>query len=346
MIYVDINTVGSYTVTYVVSDSATNTSTSTRVVNVLARPSSGSTGGGGGSTVVVPPTIPTYSTTVTPANGGTLNYTFSDSSAITVVVPANTVTSNTTITVSEVSLSTDNTPGSGTGAFMIGGSVFNITAIDINNSSITSFTNNLTISITLSSLPSDTSNLGVYYYDSISDSWILIENAVFDTTTNKVTFTVNHLTIFAIFNIAGIPSTIDTTSVESDIPQSFWTTGKWVKTEDRSTVYFVDSNNDRHAYPNESIWYSYFNDDFSFVSTITKEELATYTLKNNVPYNTGILFKIPTIAKVYVVGVNGLIQWIETEEKAIELYGTNWNKLVHDLPDELFGDYVLGDDIE
>ncbi|MDD3284874.1 MAG: hypothetical protein PHZ07_04745 [Patescibacteria group bacterium] len=111
-------------------------------------------------------------------------------------------------------------------------------------------------------------------------------------------------------------------------------------------MYFVDTDNIRHAYSNEKIWYSYFNDDFSFVTTITKEELATYTLGKNVPYNAGILFKIPTVAKVYLVGSNGTIRWIKTEEKAIELYGTNWNKLVHDLPDELFGDYVLGDDIE
>ncbi|MDD3284546.1 MAG: hypothetical protein PHZ07_03045, partial [Patescibacteria group bacterium] len=324
-----------------------NYKVSTDWIPKSARPSSGSTGGGwNGSTIVTPPTIPTYSTTVTPANGGTLNYTFTDNSSITVVVPANTVISNTTITVSEGSLSTDNTPNSSTGAFMIGNSIFNISAIDINNSSITSFTNNLTISITLSSIPSDTSNLGVYYYDTTLDSWILVENAVFDTVTNKVVFTVNHLTKFAIFNITGVPDTIDTNDVESSIPQSFWTTGKWVKTEDRSTVYFVDSNNDRHAYPNESIWYSYFDNDFSFVSTITKEELATYTLGKNVPYNTGILFKIPTVAKVYLVGVNGLIQWIKTEEKAIELYGANWNKLVHDLPDEFFGDYTEGEEIE
>ncbi|MDD3284630.1 MAG: hypothetical protein PHZ07_03485 [Patescibacteria group bacterium] len=159
-------------------------------------------------------------------------------------------------------------------------------------------------------------------------------------------FTVNHLTKFAIFNITGVPSTIDTKDVGSSIPQSFWTTGKWVKTEDTSTVYFVDTDNIRHSYVNEKIWYSYFDNDFSFVTTITKEELATYTLGKNVPYNAGILFKIPTVAKVYLVGSNGTIRWIKTEEKAIELYGTNWNKLVHDLPDAFFGDYTLGEVIE
>ncbi|MDD3284866.1 MAG: GLUG motif-containing protein [Patescibacteria group bacterium] len=209
---IDINTVGAYNVTYVVSDTAGNTSTSTRVVNVIDRPSSGSTGGG-------------WSNTNTNNNNNQNNN-------------------------------------------------------DNENNNNEEQNNN----------EEDNTN----------------NNEV-----NKI-----------------------------------WKTGKWVKTSDSSTVYFVDTDNIRHSYVNEKIWYSYFNDDFSFVITITKEELATYTLGKNVPYNAGILFKIPTVAKVYLVGSNGTIRWIKTEEKAIELYGKDWNKLVHDLPDELFGDYTEGEVIE
>ncbi len=125
-----------------------------------------------------------------------------------------------------------------------------------------------------------------------------------------------------------------------------YTEGKWVKTSDSKTVYFVDNNNVRHAYPNQNIWKSYFGNDFSFVITITKEELASYPLDRNVPYKSGAMFKISSIPKVYRVGEDRLIQWLKTEDAAKRLYGNNWNKLIQDLPDGFFGDYVMGEDIE
>ncbi len=125
-----------------------------------------------------------------------------------------------------------------------------------------------------------------------------------------------------------------------------WTTGRWIKTRDSSTVYLVDTNNDRHAYPNQDIWRSYFDKDFSFVEIVSKEELASYKLSKNVPYNKGTLIKISTIPKVYLVEDNNTIRWIKTENTAKRLYGNSWSKLIHDLPDALFGDYKMGSDKE
>ncbi len=125
-----------------------------------------------------------------------------------------------------------------------------------------------------------------------------------------------------------------------------FTDGRWVKTSDSKTVYFVDSDNVRHAYPNQNIWKSYFGNDFSFVEIITKEELASYPLDRNVSYKAGAMFKISSIPKVYRVGEDRLIQWIKTEDTAKRLHGDNWNKLVQDLPDGFFGDYVIGEDLE
>ncbi len=124
----------------------------------------------------------------------------------------------------------------------------------------------------------------------------------------------------------------------------FWTDGTYVKTNDKSDVYFLDRNNIRHAYPNQNIWKSYFNNDFSFVNTISKEELASYQLDKNVPYNINTLFKIPSIPKVYRVNNNRSISWIKTEELAKTLCGDNWNTLVQDLPDSSLSDYVLEED--
>ncbi len=125
---------------------------------------------------------------------------------------------------------------------------------------------------------------------------------------------------------------------------STWTNGTWIKTNDNRAVYFVDSNNIRHAYPNQNIWKSYFGNDFSFVTIISKEQMASYPLDRNVPYNTNALFKIASIPKVYRVGMNRTASWINSEELAKILYGINWNKLVQDLPDAFFGDYIITDD--
>lgn len=121
---------------------------------------------------------------------------------------------------------------------------------------------------------------------------------------------------------------------------------RWIKTPDNSTIYLLDANNIRHSYPTEKVWYSYFAKDFSFVETISNEELSGYALGKNVQFKKGSLIKTPSVPKVYLVGDNFLIQWIKTEETAIRLYGADWNKLVYDFPESFFSDYVLGDDIE
>ncbi len=138
------------------------------------------------------------------------------------------------------------------------------------------------------------------------------------------------------------PSENNTTSTPITIID--WTSGTWVKTSDSRAVYFVDSNNARHAYPNQNIWRSYFGDDFSFVTTISKEQMASYQLDRSVPYNVNSLFKISSVPKVYRVGYNRSISWIHSEELARTLYGNSWNKLVQDLSDAFFGDYAITDD--
>ncbi len=125
-----------------------------------------------------------------------------------------------------------------------------------------------------------------------------------------------------------------------------YTEGRWLKLADQSAVYFLDENNIRHAYPNLAVWQSYFEDDFSFVETISVAEIANYALGRNVPFNSGALLKIPSVAKVYYVAQNGLIHWVTDEAIAVSLYGSNWAKLVKDLPESFFLDYSVGGDIE
>jgi len=128
---------------------------------------------------------------------------------------------------------------------------------------------------------------------------------------------------------------------------TYFTNGSFVKTNNISTVYFISKDNTRHSYPSEAIWYSYFNKDFTFVETKEDIDFSQYRLGKNVTFKVGTLFKVPSVPKVYLVSSdNGLIRWIKTEDKAIELYGKDWNKLVYDLDESLFSDYTEGEVIE
>ncbi len=126
-----------------------------------------------------------------------------------------------------------------------------------------------------------------------------------------------------------------------------FTDGLWIKIDNIRTVYFVnEQSKTRHIYPSEAIWRSYFGNDFSFVETVSKQDLSSYKLGRNVVFKKGTLFKIPSVPKVYLVDDNGLIHWIKTESTAIRLYGENWKYLVYDLNEAFFGDYTEGRPIE
>ena len=124
-----------------------------------------------------------------------------------------------------------------------------------------------------------------------------------------------------------------------------YNTGRWVKLDEQKAVYFLDSDNVRHAYPTQAVWVSYWGEDFSAVETITTAEMAGYALGRNVPFNVGTLIKIPSVSKVYYVSYNGVIAWITDADVAKSLLGANWIKSVRDLPESFFLDYVVGSDI-
>lgn len=111
-------------------------------------------------------------------------------------------------------------------------------------------------------------------------------------------------------------------------------------------VYYVDSEGRRHAFPNERIYFSWYA-DFNDVTEISSEEIASFTLGENVAYRPGTrLVKFRTDPKVYAVDARGELRWVKTEEVATELYGADWNTKVDDIPDAFYTDYSFGTEIE
>ncbi len=117
------------------------------------------------------------------------------------------------------------------------------------------------------------------------------------------------------------------------------------ETQEDSTVYYIGADKKRHIIPNESVFNSWYC-DFSKVVITDKATLAKYPLGSNVTYRPGLnLVKFPTNPRVYIVQAGRLLRPIKDETSATALFSSQWAKLVRDLPDTSYGDYVFGDEI-
>lgn len=117
-------------------------------------------------------------------------------------------------------------------------------------------------------------------------------------------------------------------------------------TDSDTALYYLGANNKRFVFPNEKTYRTWYN-GFSNVKTVDAATMASYPLGGNVTYRPGIkMVKIDTDPKTYAVTRGGVLRWIKTEAAARALYGTDWNKMVEDVPDAFFINYKTGAPIE
>ncbi len=118
--------------------------------------------------------------------------------------------------------------------------------------------------------------------------------------------------------------------------------GDLIKGTSLSTVYYMGHDGLRYAFPNEKTYFSW-HADFDDVMTISDTELASYTLGGNIVVRPGTHFvKVTSDAKAYAVGRDGMLHWMETEEVATDLAGSDWASNIIDIPDVFFDDYTVG----
>ena len=110
-------------------------------------------------------------------------------------------------------------------------------------------------------------------------------------------------------------------------------------------VYYQGTDGQRHAFPNEKIFRTWYL-DFSTVQTISDSEMASISLGENVHYRPGIrLLKFQTLPKVYALARGGVMRWVTTEGVAAAAFGSDWNQKIDDLSDAFVADYTFGADI-
>ncbi len=118
--------------------------------------------------------------------------------------------------------------------------------------------------------------------------------------------------------------------------------GDLIKGTSLSTVYYQGYDGLRYAFPNEKTYFSW-HADFDDVMTISDTELAGITLGGNISVRPGTHFiKVTSDDKVYAVGRDAMLHWIETEPVAVDLAGSDWAMNVIDVPDVFFDDYTVG----
>ncbi len=123
------------------------------------------------------------------------------------------------------------------------------------------------------------------------------------------------------------------------------TVGTLVKRADMASVYFIDQDNRRHAFPNASAYLSYYP-DFSGIQTVSAETLAAIPLGSNVVMRPGTyLVKIQSDPKVYAVEPYGVLRWISSEAIAQSLYGADWASKIVDVDVTFFINYQIGSDV-
>jgi len=111
------------------------------------------------------------------------------------------------------------------------------------------------------------------------------------------------------------------------------------------TVYFLDNNGLRHAFPNEKVYFTWYA-DYTDLHLVTAETMASFDLGKNITYHPGTkLVKYPTADPVYAVEKGGVLHALASEEVAAELYGTAWNKQVDDVSESFYSNYTYGDPI-
>ena len=117
--------------------------------------------------------------------------------------------------------------------------------------------------------------------------------------------------------------------------------GDLIKMAGNSAVYYFDGTK-RYVFPQENVYKSWYK-DFSGVQTVSQSDLQSYPIGGNVTMRPGTwMVKITTDPKVYAVEPGGVLRHVDSESRALALWGANWNKMIVDVSDAFFVNYSTG----
>ncbi|MBI4256940.1 hypothetical protein HY626_02705 [Candidatus Uhrbacteria bacterium] len=112
------------------------------------------------------------------------------------------------------------------------------------------------------------------------------------------------------------------------------------------SVYYYATDGKRHAFPNERVFFTWF-ENFDDVIEVSADFMSDLTLGSNVTYHPGIkMVKFQSVPTVYAVEAQGVLRAIVNEDVAEDIYGSDWNQQIDDIPDTFYGNYDFGEMID
>ncbi|NQV90332.1 cupredoxin domain-containing protein [Candidatus Uhrbacteria bacterium] len=152
--------------------------------------------------------------------------------------------------------------------------------------------------------------------------------------------------VTAISLVFTLASVIPSVGAQSLTSLSNISAGDLIRGESYSAVYYYGLDGFRYVFPNDKTYFTWYS-DFDDIKWISDADLADVQIGGNVTYKPGSkMIKINSDPTVYVVSGGGTILGIPSEEVATELYGSNWNQQIDDVPDGFFSNYTMGSELE
>lgn len=112
-----------------------------------------------------------------------------------------------------------------------------------------------------------------------------------------------------------------------------------------TAVYYYGYDGKRHAFSNESVFKSWF-DDFDDLVTVTSSAMADISLGENVIYKPGEYLVQFSDATVYAVSYAGILRPIGNSSIAKAIFGSDWTDEIKGVNDVFYSNYRIGSTIE
>ncbi len=119
-------------------------------------------------------------------------------------------------------------------------------------------------------------------------------------------------------------------------------TGHLVKAKGSSAVYLAAADGRRYAFDGESKYFSWYR-TFDSVETVSAAAIASMPLGGNVLYKPGShLLKVASSPRVYVIGKDGTIHWVTSEDVVLSAFGNYWKQQIAVIDEGSLADYPVG----
>lgn len=111
-------------------------------------------------------------------------------------------------------------------------------------------------------------------------------------------------------------------------------------------VYYYGNDGKRHVFPNESVFFTWYN-NFDDVVEVSQDFMSSLTIGKNVTYRPGsVVVKFDSSSKVYAIQADHTLRHYTTLSLLKSDYGSYWTNVLAKVPDSLYSNYTIGSVID